>query len=646
MLAVDGKTYQIGGYTIDTARFRVSQGDAAVPVEPKVFDLLVHLIRHRDRVLTREELFEAVWDGREVSDATLSNHIKSARKALGDSGELQQTIQTIRGRGYQFIAPVVEVAGSPPVLASPQAPASPQIPAPPPSPARPARWRSVLAALLLLAVAGFVAGRYFGANQVADQSAAPHILVLPIEVSGADPATPHQLLAEELTRRVIGNLRQISGLHVKERATSFTFQENRTHDNIRSQLPDVRFVLDGVLGTSANNALEINLSLDDLQTDRQIWNKRYVLRDGAEVTDLAEVQSAIARAIPRELRVTLLEDEQLTLGRSKELSTKNREALELYMEGWKHLPLLDHDSLKKAIALFDRAIALDEGFYDAHIAKGEALLMVYSYWDVPRRVLPEVVATFEKAAELRPNAAEPLSGLGLTYAMAWDWNRAWEYLNAARARNPNLAMTDLGFALYYCGLGESALVKASLKSAKTNDPFNVVLADWGNWALFFVGEFGASREWANDMMEKHPGVGFIVTDAAIGAYMEGDIVRARTLAEQGHALDPSPLAKVLLAQVYGYAGQKEKVLPLLEDAARAGTYVCPYEAAVAHLSIGDTKSAMALLEDAYTKRSNCLVFLRVDPRLHPIRVPPYREQYLDLLARVGLDDEKFKAYPR
>ncbi len=81
----------------------------AVAVEPKVFDLLVHLIRHRDRVLTREELFQAVWDGREVSDATLSNHVRSARKALGDSGELQQTIQTVRGRGYQFVAPVIEV---------------------------------------------------------------------------------------------------------------------------------------------------------------------------------------------------------------------------------------------------------------------------------------------------------------------------------------------------------------------------------------------------------------------------------------------------------------------------------------------------------------------------------------------------------
>lgn len=642
MLAVDGKTYQIGGYTIDTARYRITQGDTAVPVEPKVFDLLVYLIRHRARVLTREELFETVWDGREVSDATLSNHIKSARKALGDSGELQQTIQTIRGRGYQFIAPVTEVAADSPLAPAPsQAPASP-----PPRSARRAWWRPVAAALLLLTAAGFVAGRYFGATDVADRAAAPHILVLPIEVSGTGPAATHQLLAEELTRRVIGNLRQISGLHVKERATSFTLQQNRTHNYIRGQLPDVRYVLDGLLGVSADKGLEITMSLDDLETDRQIWSKRYVLRDGTEVAGLAELQATIAAAVPRELRVTLLQDEQLALGRSTELSTKNPQALELYMEGWRHLPLLDHESLKKAIALFDAAIALDDDFYDAHIARGEALLLIYSYWDVPRDVLPKVVAAFEKAGQLRPDSAEPLSGLGLTYALAWDWNRAWEYLNAARARNPNLAMTDLGFALYYCGLGENALVKEALNRARNNDPFNVVLADWGNWALFFVGEYDASREWATDMMEKHPGVGFIVTDAGIGAYLGGDVARAMQLAEKGYSLDPSPLATVLLAQVNGYAGHKERVLPLLDEAARTGRYVCPYEAAVAHLTIGDTKTAMGLLEDAYQKRSNCLVFLRVDPRLDPIRKPPHREQYLDLLARVGLDDGKWKSYPR
>src|SRR5512139_4340842 len=135
MLAADGRKFRIGDYVVDTARYRISVGEVPVAVEPKVFDLLVHLIRHRDRVLTRDELFQSVWDGREVSDATLSNHVRSARRALGDSGELQQTIQTVRGRGYQFVAPVIEVvedAGTAVVETTP-APEPPPAPAPAPA---------------------------------------------------------------------------------------------------------------------------------------------------------------------------------------------------------------------------------------------------------------------------------------------------------------------------------------------------------------------------------------------------------------------------------------------------------------------------------------------------------------------------------
>jgi hypothetical protein len=99
----------------------------------------------------------------------------------------------------------------------------------------------------------------------------------------------------------------------------------------------------------------------------------------------------------------------------------------------------------------------------------------------------------------------------------------------------------------------------------------------------------------------------------------------------------------MLAQAYGYAGQKEKVLPLLEKAASVGTYVCPYESAAAYLSIGDTARAMTLLDEAVAKRSNCLIFLRNDPRLQPLRQHPH---FQILLSRVGLDDVSVASYKR
>ena len=81
--------------------------------------------------------------------------------------------------------------------------------------------------------------------------------------------------------------------------------------------------------------------------------------------------------------------------------------------------------------------------------------------------------------------------------------------------------------------------------------------------------------------------------------------------------------------------------------ARSGVYTCPYESAVGYLTVGETATAMGLLEEAYEKRSSCLVFLRVDPRLAPVRESErFRGQYLDLMARAGLDDVRVKQYPR
>lgn len=116
--------------------------------------------------------------------------------------------------------------------------------------------------------------------------------------------------------------------------------------------------------------------------------------------------------------------------------------------------------------------------------------------------------------------------------------------------------------------------------------------------------------------------------------------------DRGRALEDSPIAKIIAAQAYGYAGQAGKARQLLEEAARSGMYTCPYESAVAYVGIGERDTAMALLEQAFEKRSNCLMFLRVDPRLEAIRHPPWRGKYLNLLARVGLDDAKWRAYPR
>lgn len=116
-------SFHFNDVEIDTKQYRITRAGHTVSVEPKVFDIIVYLIENRNRLVSRDELFEKIWDARAVSDTTLSNHIKSARKALGDDGEQQHTIKTVRGRGYQFIAEVsVAVLTGEPITASSSAP--------------------------------------------------------------------------------------------------------------------------------------------------------------------------------------------------------------------------------------------------------------------------------------------------------------------------------------------------------------------------------------------------------------------------------------------------------------------------------------------------------------------------------------------
>ena len=96
--------YRFDEFEIDTQNYQLRRNGTTVKVEPKVFDLLSYLVANRDKLVSRDELFENIWSGQVVSDTSLSNQIKEARRAIGDNGQLQSSIKTIHGRGYQFIA--------------------------------------------------------------------------------------------------------------------------------------------------------------------------------------------------------------------------------------------------------------------------------------------------------------------------------------------------------------------------------------------------------------------------------------------------------------------------------------------------------------------------------------------------------------
>src|SRR5258708_4399427 len=96
--------FMFGDHVLDAARRELRRAGESIAVEPQVFDLLLYLLKNRDRVVSKDDLIESVWKGRVVSDATVDSRVKAARHAVGDSGAGQEVLRTFARRGVRFVA--------------------------------------------------------------------------------------------------------------------------------------------------------------------------------------------------------------------------------------------------------------------------------------------------------------------------------------------------------------------------------------------------------------------------------------------------------------------------------------------------------------------------------------------------------------
>src|SRR5580704_16079244 len=110
--------FRFADHVLDVARRELWRSGESIALEPQVFDLLVHLIHNRDRVVTKDDLLDSVWGGRIVSESTLSSRINAARKAVGDSGEVQRIIRTLPRKGIRFVGDVTEAQSAEPPSAN------------------------------------------------------------------------------------------------------------------------------------------------------------------------------------------------------------------------------------------------------------------------------------------------------------------------------------------------------------------------------------------------------------------------------------------------------------------------------------------------------------------------------------------------
>jgi predicted Zn-dependent protease len=215
-------------------------------------------------------------------------------------------------------------------------------------------------------------------------------------------------------------------------------------------------------------------------------------------------------------------------------------------------------------------------------------------------------------------------------------------LSKAREKSSDIALTELGFALYYSALGNVKGVKASLAKANELDPLNEEIADWGIWALLMVNELDAAIAWGEEKVQLHPNLPYPLMGVAVAKYMKGDVDTSIRLAKQGVTLSKrDPFSLILLAQSYAAAKNHAKAYALIEEVKASEHYICPYETAVVYAILGEANNAFPLLDKAVEYQSNCLIFTRNDPRLNTLKNDA---RYLPLLKKLALNDDAVDGY--
>lgn len=404
-----GMTWRFDDYEIDADRYELRRAGEAQAVEPLVFDLLLFLARNAGRVIARDEIVDHVWQGRAVSEATISSAVKSARRALGDSGDSQNYIRTVRGRGFEFLATVTE---------------APEI-GPSPKPLVPMQPVSVPRA----AVAG---------------DTRPMIAVLPFTNQSTEA---DEYFADGLTEDIITNLSRFRDVLVIGIASAFQFK-GRALDlaEARERLGAGYFVQGSV--RRAGGRVRISAQLIDAANGVQLWGERY----DREMGDLFELQDEVTRTIAATLGVTM---QGVALRHALLKNTAELDAYDCVLRARRYTSLLSAETHAEARDLLERAVELNPLSADAHALLANVYLGEHRFDMNPRpnpigRAMVHALA----ATRLDPQNAYARCWLAIVHFFRFDSVKFFAEAELALQLNPNDPETLADIGHFYSFMGE------------------------------------------------------------------------------------------------------------------------------------------------------------------------------------------------
>ena len=643
------KKYSLGEFEIDPAKRLLTRMGQPTHLANRPFQVLLYLLENRDRVVSRHELLDLFWDGKDVYYVTLSKCVGAIRKALDDRSDNPRFIETRWAEGYRYIGPLEEhqATDQPPIVEIDRrrevrviieeensvTATSVDLPALLPDPARP--WPSrrvrqlvtlVAGLVLLLMVAGVLVWNRSRSAPPTLPTPVPSLAVLPLKNLSADPA--NEYFSDGLTEHLINKLSRIEGLKVISRSSAFLFKDQEIDPREVGEKLGVAVVLEGSVLRNGER-VRANIRLVSAEDGRVLWASDTYDRVPA---DIFALQDEIARNTTAALRIKLSREGEQRLVKH---DTDNVEAYHAYLKGEYFWGQRTPHGIRKAIESFLQAVQLDPRYAAAYTGLAKSYGMGIWYIPLePKEALGKAKTAALKAIEIDETYAPAHEVMGMIYQYEWNWAEAAKAM--ARYFELDPYTTNYGYAYHLLSRGRPDEAIEWIQRSLEHDPLSVLIAANVGEVCLYARHYEEALAACQKALELDPN--FAMAHAHLAQTYVQERKYTEALAAFQRAIELSERNPALLARLghaYAVAGRREDAAQVLNELLKLSrqSYVPPYCIAQIYAGLGRQDEAFAWLEKAYQERSTYLGNLTSEHTLDGLRADP---RFADLLRRVGL----------
>lgn len=652
MVVAANKGFLLGEFSIEPGKRELKKGEQEFHLASRPFQVLLYLIEHRGQLVTRSELLERFWQGRDVYDETLTKCVGAIRKALDDRQDSPRFIETRYAEGYRYIGPLEEqivpaansgleiertrgvkilIEEEETTSSTATSEAAIDLPIPVTRRAGTAESRlsrrAMLAVVLVSAVA-FTAVSALIINRsrsstTGQPAAINSIAVMPLKNLTGDPA--NEYLSDGLSETLINSLSKIEGLKVISRGSVFSLKDNEIDVREVGRKLGVGAVLQGSVGKT-DRSIRVAVRLVSTDDGRVLWASDNYERAGG---DIFAIQDEIARGVTLGLKLKLSAHAERKFVHRE---TNNRDAYDAYLKGryyWNERTI--PDALPKAIRSFEEAVQKDPNYALAYSGLADSYVMSYWYTLMSaNEAFIKARQAAEKAIQLDDTLSEAHTSLAAVAMNEWNWKVAETEYQRAIELNPNYATAHHWYALYLIGAGKPDQAIAEIHRAQERDPLSLPINSDVGYVLYCarrydeaISEYKKALEMKSDFpMALH---GLAHTYAEGGKPKEALALIARFPDDLKNGWGAGYMYAIL-----GKRNEAKRVLAkVMYQSSRE--YISPTSIALIHIGLGDPDRGMFWLEKSYREHSPDLTTLRTPP-FDGIRSDP---RFADLATRVG-----------